>query len=91
MVNPTPSASSLLITGSEPVEELRKLISKYSYRCPLGQTHQKCPFRMFGLLNANVRENLIKAMTRESCLHFFELERECRSEASCEQLKQSGP
>jgi hypothetical protein len=81
-VIPTPSANALLITGDEPVEELRKQISKYSYRCPLNLAHPKCPFSMFGLLNANVRENLIKAMTREACVHFFELERECRAEAT---------
>jgi len=81
-VIPTPPANALLITGDEPVEELRAQISKLSYHCPLGMAHQKCPFRMFGLLNANVRENLIKAMPRESCIHFFELERECREEAS---------
>jgi hypothetical protein len=89
-VIPPPSNNALLISGDESVEELRGLISKLSYRCPLGQAHAKCPFRMFGLISANVRENLINAMTREACVHFFELERECRSEANCQRIKDTG-
>lgn len=78
----TPSAHALLITGSEPVEVLRNQINKLAYRCPFGTAHAKCPFRLFSLLDINVRENLVKTMTRESCVHFFELEQECRAESA---------
>jgi hypothetical protein len=84
-VNPAPSASELLISGDEPVEELRQLIAKFAYRCPLGQNHERCPFRMFGLLSFSVRETLINEMHRDACLHFFDLERECRASNECKQ------
>ncbi|MBK9991222.1 MAG: hypothetical protein IPP19_10945 [Verrucomicrobia bacterium] len=84
----TPSAHALLITGNEPVEALRNQISKLAYRCPFGSAHAKCPFRLFGLLDFNVRENMVKTMTRESCVHCFELEQECRTEIAAKKNAQ---
>jgi hypothetical protein len=81
IVNTAPADHELLISGDETVEELRKAIGQISHHCPLDKVHEKCPFRMFGLLNPQVRDNLINAMTIEACLHFFELERECRASA----------
>lgn len=42
---------------------------------------------MFGLLDPQVRHNLIQSMTIEACQHFFELELECRANPDCTQKK----
>jgi len=82
-VNTAPAEHELLISGDETVEELRQAIGQISHRCPLGKSHERCPFRMFGLLSPHIRDKLIDALTIEACLHFFELERECRASPDC--------
>ena len=70
-----------LITGQETVEELREMIIAFAEACPTGQNHIFCPFRILSGLSYDSLTNLVRHISRESCVGLFEQELACRSRA----------
>ena len=81
MTNPGAEGKfSSIITGQETDAELRQMVLEFSNRCPLAQTHAKCPFCMLGGLSRTTLENLVYGMKREAMLFLFDAEHELRNE-----------
>jgi hypothetical protein len=69
-----------LLTGKETLAELKRMILVLCQVCPGGRNHPHCPFRVLSGLSHFSASRLIQAMPRESCLHLFEMELQCRSQ-----------
>lgn len=79
----------LLINGDESTEDLKELILQLTNKCPVGKGHLNCPFQILsGLTPASIAKT-VQALSRESCLQLFEMERECRMlhPEECKQMK----
>jgi hypothetical protein len=69
-----------LVSGQESEQEVKRIIFRFvqefqhRQRCPVGETHPGCPFRiMAGLSHASVKD-LINSMPLKDCLQLFEIE-----------------
>jgi hypothetical protein len=81
-----------LITGQEPLNELRRLILQFSQACPAKQAHLQCPFHIMGTLSNASLTTLVNSLPRETCVDLFKMEQDCRSQfaAPCSSQSQSG-
>lgn len=70
-----------LLTGQESLAELQEIIIRLSERCPAGDNHHFCPFRLLGGLSHASMTRMVKEMTAETCQELFEQERICRTQA----------
>lgn len=68
-----------IITGAETDEELRELAFKMLEACPIGKQHCQCPFRILSGLSWVAARSILKDLSREQLIEFFELERQCRN------------
>lgn len=70
----------ILITGQEPLAELRRLIIEFSQACPAQQTHLQCPFHIMGTLSHASLTTLVNSLPRATCVDLFKMEQDCRSQ-----------
>jgi len=70
-----------LITGQEPLEELRRLIINYAQAGPADQTHRAGPLHTLGTLSYASLTTLVNSLSREACLGLFMMEQNCRAPA----------
>ena len=77
---PPPRPTQLLITGQEPLEELRRLIIQYAQHCPAGETCPACPLHILGTLSHASLSTLVNSLPQPACLDLFEMERSCRAQ-----------
>jgi len=69
-----------LITGQEPLDELRRLIIQFSQACPASAAHLACPFHIMGTLSHASLTTLVNSLPRMACLDLFKMEHDCRSQ-----------
>jgi hypothetical protein len=75
-----PQGESLsFINGDESEADLKELIVTLTRRCPLGNTHFQCPFRILSGLSYASIIRTVQGLPHEACLQLFEMERECRA------------
>ena len=67
------------IAGDETEAELRAMVVRFAYECPLGQQHDGCPFRTLDLLHHVSLQALLNGMSRKALAGLFELECQARN------------
>ena len=70
-----------LLTGQESLAELQEIIIRLSERCPAGDNHHFCPFRLLGGLSHASLTCLVNEMNKATCMELFDQERICRTQA----------
>lgn len=70
---------AMLVSGQETTENLKDLIIELTQQCPWGNNHFQCPFRILSGLTHGSIIRTVQALSRESCLELFKMERECRA------------
>jgi hypothetical protein len=82
---------SSLATGKETDAELRSLLIQLTEKCPLGNNHHGCPFRMMGRLPDYSIEHLVTTMSPTDVRELFRMELICRKMAFNGQAAQAKP
>ncbi len=72
------------LEGGETDAELREMTIQFTEKCPAGEHHSHCPFRVLSGVSYAALTNLVASMNHESLIELFEMERECRNHHSSE-------